>query len=81
MNAHIKTILTIVGAIVVMVIMGVYPVIAYAAWIGLWIVIGCAFACSIYGLIWMTYSGGWDFPEQRIRYAEPHNIIGYNWPV
>ncbi len=55
MNPHIKTILTMLAAVVVFVLLVTFPALAKAAYYGLWAMLAVSLIGSIYGWIYSQF--------------------------
>lgn len=58
MGPHAKTILTIAIGIAVIALLIAFPKVAFAMYIGLWVVIGVAACACIYGVIYCAFDRG-----------------------
>lgn len=69
MNAHIKTIITIISAISIVAALIAFPKFAFVCWIGLWCAVGILAATCIYGWIYMLFEEPYVEPEKNIEEA------------
>lgn len=75
MNAHVKTVLTIVAGFSTIAALVASPKLALVAWIGLWIVVAMATGASIYGMLYVAYDQGLSPPSTPEKPVIDRNTI------